>query len=171
MTRLLLLRHAKSSWDDPALDDIDRPLAKRGRKAAPKVGKELVVRGWLPEAVVVSPAARTRQTWELVAAELSNAPKATFPKALYMASPTRILQQVRKTAKTTATLLLIGHNPALEEFAEQLAGDGSDAAARASMEEKFPTAALARFEFEGSWADLGSGGARLTHFLRPKDMG
>jgi phosphohistidine phosphatase len=170
MKRLLLLRHAKSSWDDPSLADIDRPLAPRGRKAAPRMGRELVSRGWVPQFVLASPAARTRETWSLLAAELPAPPAATFPKALYMASPERLLAQLQKTPETITTVLLIGHNPGLQELAQRLASPDSEAMALARLTNIVPTAALARFEFDGKWPGLGFGGARLTHCLRPKDL-
>ena len=170
MKTLLLLRHAKSSWDDSSLDDFDRPLADRGRKAAPRMGKEIMARGWLPDAILASPAKRTRQTWALVAAELPGTAKAVFPKALYMAAPEQLLQKIRKVATRKTTLLLIGHNPEMEELAAQLAGPGSDSSALARMSEKFPTAALARFTFDGKWKILTSAKALLTHFVRPKDL-
>jgi phosphohistidine phosphatase len=170
MKTLLLLRHAKSSWDDTSLADFDRPLAGRGRKAAPRMGKEIMARGWLPDAILASPAKRTRQTWALVAAELPGTPKAVFPKALYMAAPEQLLQKIRKVAARKTTLLLIGHNPGMEEFAALIAGEDSDEGSLARMSEKFPTAALARFEFDGEWAKVRRGTARLTHFLRPKDL-
>ena len=78
MKHLLLLRHAKSAWGDPSLADIDRPLAARGRKAAPQMGRELATRGWAPQTVLVSPARRARETWELVAAKLSEPPAAAY---------------------------------------------------------------------------------------------
>lgn len=171
MKTLLLLRHAKSNWDDASLDDFDRPLAERGREAAPGMGKELAARGWQPDAVLGSAAVRVHQTWTLVAAQLTNAPKPTLSKALYMAAPARLLQHARKTPETVNSLLIVGHNPGLEEFAALIAGDGSDDASLARMREKFPTAALARFEFDGTWAKLRRGTARLTHFLRPRDLG
>jgi phosphohistidine phosphatase len=168
---LLLLRHAKSAWDDPSLADIDRPLAPRGVKAAKAIGRELAARGWRPEQVVVSPAARARETWALVAAELPDAASPSFPRKLYMATPVDLLQQLWKTPRKIGTVLMLGHNPGMEGLAGQLAGDGSDAAAFARLKEKFPTAALARFVFDGAWTDLRFGSARLTHFLRPKDLG
>jgi phosphohistidine phosphatase len=168
MRQLLLLRHAKSSWDDPALDDFDRPLAPRGREAAPRMGRELARRGWLPELALVSPAARTRATWELVAAELPRAASADFPDTLYNASAESILSEIRQTPKTVKTLLVLGHNPGLENLARRLTGEDAEAGALLWLREKFPTAALARFEFGGKWAELAS--ARLTHFLRPKDL-
>ncbi|AZO42624.1 MULTISPECIES: histidine phosphatase family protein [Mesorhizobium] len=169
MKQLLLLRHAKSSWDDPDLDDFDRPLAERGLKAAQLMGRELAARNWLPELALVSPALRTRDTWRLVAAELSVRPRVELAKALYDASAADILSQIRKTDGSSGCLVVIGHNPGLEDLARQLAGPESEAKARKKLDEKFPTAALARFVFEGDWSGLSS--ARLTHCLRPKDLG
>jgi phosphohistidine phosphatase len=167
---LLVLRHAKSSRDNPSLADIDRPLAPRGIKAAEAMGRELAARGWRPEQVLVSPAIRTRETWALVADELNDRPAPSFPRMLYMATPERLLQQLRKTPKKIGTVLMIGHNPAMEELAGRLAGDGSDAEALARLKEKFPTAALARFVFDGAWTDLNFGKAQLTDFLLPRDI-
>ena len=169
MKQLLLLRHAKSSWDDPDLDDFDRPLAERGAKAARLMGRELAARDWLPELALVSPTLRTRDTWRLVAAELPVLPEITFVEALYDASAADILSQIRKTDGSRRCLVVIGHNPGLEDLAKQLAGPGSEAKARKRLDEKFPTAALARVVFEGDWSGLSS--AQLTHCLRLKDLG
>ena len=168
MKQLLLLRHAKSSWDDPDLDDFDRPLAERGSKAARLIGRELAARGWLPDQVLVSSALRTRDTWRLVAAELPAHPRIVFADALYGASAADILSQIRLADPSSGCLAVVGHNPGLEDLAKQLAGSGSEAKARKRLEEKFPTAALARFVFDGDWSGLSSG--RLTHCLRPKDL-
>lgn len=167
---LFLLRHAKSSRDNSALADFDRPLAPRGRKAAPMMGAEMATRQWLPDTVLVSPAARTRQTWALVAPHLPGAPEAAYPESLYMGGSENVLEVVRAAPDTAKALLVIGHNPGLEEFAAMLAGEGSEAKAAARMRAKFPTAGLARFEFDGAWRDLSRGAARLTDFLRPKDV-
>ncbi|TPL80826.1 histidine phosphatase family protein [Mesorhizobium sp. B2-3-13] len=168
MKQLLLLRHAKSSWDDPDLDDFDRPLAERGLKAARLIGRELAARDWLPDLALVSPALRTRDTWRLVAAELPAQPRVAFAEALYDAPAADILSQVRKADPSSGCLLVLGHNPGLEDLAKQLAGPGSEAKARKRLEQKFPTAALARFVFEHDWSALSA--ARLTHCLRPKDL-
>ena len=170
MKTLLLLRHAKSSWEDAGLADFDRPLAPRGLKAAPRMGRELARRGWLPDAVLVSPALRTRQTWELVAAELPDPPAAEFAKGIYDASADRLLAEVRKTPETADNLLVICHNPGLEDFSGSLASAASESGALTRLREKFPTAALARFVFDGEWNELRPGAARLTHFLRPGDL-
>ncbi|MBZ9744584.1 histidine phosphatase family protein [Mesorhizobium sp. CO1-1-7] len=168
MKQLLLLRHAKSSWDDPDLNDFDRPLAERGLKAARLIGRELGARNWLPDQALVSPALRTRDTWRLVAAELPVHPRVAFADALYDAAAADILGQLRKADPSTSCLLVLGHNPGLEELAKQLAGPGSEAKARKRLEEKFPTAALARFVLEDDWSGVSA--ARLTHCLRPKDL-
>ncbi|RWX68873.1 histidine phosphatase family protein [Mesorhizobium sp. M4B.F.Ca.ET.089.01.1.1] len=166
--QLLVLRHAKSSWDDAKLADFDRPLSSRGLKTAPLMGRELSRRGWLPDLALVSAALRTRDTWRLVAAELPRNVPAEFTDALYEAAAEDVLAVVRKVS--AASLLLLGHNPGLEEFARRLASSRSDAQALRKLEEKFPTAALARFVLDGDWADLGFGGARLTHCIRPKEL-
>ncbi|WP_394891085.1 SixA phosphatase family protein [Mesorhizobium sp. AaZ16] len=169
--KLLLLRHGKSSWDDPALADFDRPLAPRGRKAAERMGRELAARNWLPQLALVSPAVRTRDTWELVAAALSGSVSADFPYSLYDATAEDVLSEVQRTPNAVKMLLILGHNPGLEDLARQLAGDNSEKKALQQLREKFPTAALARFDFDGKWPELGFGRARLTHCLRPKDLG
>ena len=169
MKQLLLLRHAKSSWDDPDLNDFDRPLAERGFKAARLMGRELAARDWLPDQALVSSALRTRDTWRLVAAELPVHPRVAFAETLYDASAAAILGQIRKADPSSDNLAVIGHNPGLEDLAKQLAAPTSEAKARKRLEEKFPTAALARFVFEGEWSALSF--ARLTHCLRPKDLG
>ena len=87
-----------------------------------------------------------------------------------MAAPQQILELLRSAPDTAGVLLVLGHNPGLEELAALLADDGSDADALGRMREKFPTAALARLEFRGTWRDLAPGGAHLTHFVRPKDL-
>lgn len=168
MKQLLLLRHAKSSWDDPDLDDFDRPLAERGLKAAKLMGRELAARDWLPDQVLVSSALRTRDTWRLVAEELPARPRVVFANVLYDASAADVLSQIRLADPSSGCLAVVGHNPGLEDLAKQLAGSGSEAKARKRLEEKFPTTALARFVFEGDWSGLSSG--RLTHCLRPKDL-
>jgi len=169
LKQLLILRHAKSSWDDSELADFDRPLAPRGLKTAPLMGRELARRGWLPDLALVSPALRTRDTWRLVAQELPKSVPAQFAEELYEAAAGAILARVRQAR--AKSLLVIGHNPGLQQFALRLAGAGSDEAVFKKIEAKFPTAALARFTLDEDWADLAFGSAKLTHCLRPKDLG
>lgn len=171
MKTLILLRHAKSSWEDRDLADFDRPLAPRGRKAASKVGRALAERGWTPDRVLLSPAARTRQTWDSIAAEMGDVrPDIRLDETLYAAPPGALLAALRKTSEDVADLLLIGHNPGLEELARDLSGDGSEPGALAQMIRKFPTAAFARLTFTGQWRTLDIGLARLLEFLRPKEL-
>ena len=171
MKQLLLLRHAKSSWDDPVLADFDRPLAPRGLKAAPRMGRELARRDWLPDLALVSPAQRTRETWRLVSAELPARVPVEFAEALFEATAGDILAEVQQAIASAGCLLVLGHNPGLEDLARRLAGPRSDAGARRKLEEKFPTGALARFVVDDDWADLAFGTGRLTHCIRPKDLG
>jgi len=170
MKSLLLLRHAKSSWDDGTVADVERPLAVRGRQAASAMADELARRGWVPDHVLVSPARRTRETWAAFQARLSAAPEVQFPRALYEAAAPRLLDTLRQMSDDARTVLLIGHNPGLEELAKKLSGPGSDRSALARLRSKFPTAAVARLAVEGSWAELGWRLARLTDFVRPKDL-
>lgn len=170
MRELLLLRHAKSAWGDPGLADIDRPLANRGKKAAPMVGRLLDERGWLPDFAIVSPAKRTRQTWKCVAGELAAIPPVRFAEELYEATAETILSVVKETPPEVGRLLVVGHNPGLEDLAAMLSGKTSDAQALARMREKFPTAALARFTVEGGWPELAAGSGVLTGFVLPREI-
>jgi phosphohistidine phosphatase len=163
--RLILLRHAKSDWPD--VPDRDRPLAKRGRRDAPVVGRWMRDHGYRPDAVVCSAARRTWQTWDLVAKELGGSPAVTFEPRAYAASALTLLYLVRELPRTFRTALLIGHNPGIEELAASLTEppDGDDAPGL-----RFPTAAMAVLELGGDWADLAPGDARLLAFTTPADL-
>ena len=124
--RLILLRHAKSDWPD--VPDRERPLAKRGRRDAPVVGRWLRDHGYLPDVVICSAARRTRQTWELVAPELGGSPSVTFEPRAYAASALTLLYLVRELPGTCRAALLIGHNPAIAELAASLAEPPDEAA-------------------------------------------
>jgi len=130
------------------------------------MGRELAARDWLPDLVLVSSALRTRDTWRLVATELPAHPRVVFDEALYEASAVDILSRIRNIDPSSGCLMMIGHNPGLEDLAKQLDGSGSEAKAHKRLEEGFPTAALARFVFDSNWSGLSV--ARLTHCLRPK---
>lgn len=170
MRTLLLLRHAKSSWDDQGLADVDRPLAGRGRRAAPLVARQMVKKGWVPDLVLCSQALRVRQTWHLMAPLLGEEIPCKTSRALYPGAPSRLLMTLRRAASETRTLLLIGHNPGMETLAASLCGSGSDQAL-GRMSTKFPTAALAVIGFDiERWSDLATGGGRLEAFVRPRDL-
>ena len=171
MKTLALFRHAKSDWSDPALGDFDRPLAPRGLKAAPRMAKAMKSMGLAPELVLCSEAVRTRQTWDLVAPGLGADPRLVVRHGLYLASPAELLEAVRGVGPETGSLMLIGHNPGMEDLAAALAGPDSEAAALKRMARKFPTAALAVLAFEiADWRDAKPGTGRLTHFIQPRDL-
>lgn len=168
MPELLLLRHAKSDWGQPGLDDFDRCLSSRGRRAAPRMGRYLQAQGLQPDLILCSSARRAKETLGLVLTALASEPQISYLKTLYLAPPSRLLTILRRQSPNTGRLLLIGHNPGLQHLALELAGPRRGAAVR-SLAEKFPTAALARFEV-GDWAQLGAAPARLVDFVRPRDL-
>jgi phosphohistidine phosphatase len=174
MTTLLLLRHAKSSWDTMSLPDYDRPLAKRGRKAAPLIGAEIAQLGLRPDLILCSGAVRTRETLDLVLPALgAPQPEIVYDDAIYMATPTILLGLLRKLptgGSAPKSVLVVGHNPGLEELSELLVGGGS-AEAQELMAEKFPTGALAVFTFPGdAWSDIALGAGKLAHFITPAQL-
>jgi phosphohistidine phosphatase len=134
------------------------------------MGREIVVHGWVPQRALVSAAARARETWDIVSAEWPRTLEASFGQTLYHASAMQLLVEVQQTPDRIETLLVLGHNPEIEDFARRLASDDSDPGALKLLRDKFPTAALARFEFEAKWEELTFGLARLTDCLRPKDL-
>ncbi|MFI5864107.1 SixA phosphatase family protein [Streptomyces sp. NPDC051546] len=167
--RLVLLRHAKSAWPDVA--DHERPLGPRGLRDAPAAGRWLRDAGCLPALVVCSTSRRTRETWALAAAELGAAVPVRFDERVYAAEPEELLAVVAEVPDEVRTLLLVGHNPGLEELAAGLAREAGDAAEAAAMERlsaKFPTSAIAVLACPGPWRELAPGSARLTGFAVPR---
>lgn len=170
MKRLLLFRHAKSSWSQTGLADHDRPLAGRGRRAAPAMGRTLAALGLTPARVLCSTSLRTRQTLQLAAEDWPQPISTEYLSALYHAGPATLEALVRRHGAGAETLMVLGHQPGMQEFALDLIQDG-ERAARARLETKFPTAALAVIEFEiDDWHDLEAGSGRLTRYLRPRDL-
>ncbi len=171
MKKLLLMRHGKSDWNKPGQEDSDRPLAPRGQKAAVRIAAWIEEHGLRPDAALISTARRTQETWRLVKDIFGADASFENRETLYLASPGEILEQLAGVADNPATILIIGHNPGLESLTNLLAGPGSDDSALADLQRGFPTAALAVFELAGdSWPDLGSDGARLAEFVRPRDF-
>jgi phosphohistidine phosphatase len=150
--------------------DRDRPLAKRGRRDAPAIGRWLRDHGYLPDVVVCSAARRTRQTWKLVAAELGGSPSVRFEPRAYAASALTLLYLVRELPGTYRAALLIGHNPGLADLAASLTEPPAGDDAPPSPGIRFPTAAVAVLEFPGDWADLAPGRARLLDSVTPADL-
>ena len=171
MKTVLLVRHAKSSWDDPLLADFDRPLAARGRGAAPRIARYMRDKGLIPDLVVCSAARRAQETWELMAPVLgADVPVDARPE-LHHASPGRMLDALRGAPDDASTALLIGHSPGIEALALGLCGAGSKQGAFDQMCAKFPTAALAVIGFEAErWSDIGEGQGALKRFVRPRDL-
>jgi phosphohistidine phosphatase len=171
MLTLSLLRHAKSSWADPRLDDIDRPLNKRGETDAPRMGAFMARHGLVPDLILCSPAVRTRQTLDLVLPRLKASPEIAYEDALYPGAPAAVLKRLRKVAPRVGHAMIVGHNPGLQVLALTLAGSGAEADLQA-LAEKLPTAGLAVIELDGgSWARIKAGGGRLKLFTAPKRLG
>lgn len=170
MKTVYLLRHAKSSWDQPALDDFRRPLAPRGRKAAPRMGRFMAIEGLVPDRVLCSGATRARETWDLVYDAFGVPVAVEILDEIYHGSPGTILELIQRLPKHEESVLLIGHNPAFEDLAHQLAGTGKEEALR-QMAAKFPTAALAILDFPvPTWREVGPGNGALRDFIRPKAL-
>ncbi len=163
--RLYLLRHAKSSWKDQRLADHERPLAGRGRRAAKAIRRHLNEQGIDPELVLCSTARRARQTLEGIEPALGRGAVRVEPE-LYGAGSAALLARVQQVPARVRSVMIIGHNPALQDLALLLARDGS-----AELGVKFPTAALATLEFHGpGWAVLDRGKAELIEFVRARDL-
>lgn len=167
MPRLLLLRHAKSAW--PAgVPDRERPLAKRGRGAAPLMGMYILEHGLIPDRVLVSPARRTLETWELVREGWANEPWHAFDDAIYESDAAGLLDLVRKRGADAATLMLVGHNPGMEELAARLLTDEE----ALKLPPKYPTAGLAVIDLPASrWNEASAHSGTLERFVTPKSLG
>ena len=171
MRHLYLLRHAKSALGQPGQSDKDRPLAPRGRKACRPLGRFLAELAPPPAQVLCSTALRTRQTWEGCAEAGQLDWPVAFREELYLASADQLLRRIQQVPDTAAAVLLIGHNPGMEELARALAGQGSERAALARLAEKYPTGGLAAFAVPmASWKELAPGAAKLIGFETPKRL-
>jgi phosphohistidine phosphatase len=169
MKTLTLLRHAKSGWDDPAARDFDRPLNVRGRKAARAMGREMRRLGLRYDRVLASPAARVTETLTELAQGYGGAVDTEFDETIYLAPVETLLALVRAADDADARLLLVGHNPGMEQLALLLAGAG---ALRDEVAAKYPTAALAEIGFESvHWRDIAPGEGQLARFIRPRELG
>jgi phosphohistidine phosphatase len=170
MLRLLLLRHAKAERSRPGEGDHDRALAERGRTDAPRIGRYMARHGFVPDLALVSTAVRTRETWALCEPVFERRPPATFDRRIYEAEPQAILGAIRETDRGVATLLVVGHNPGLQELATMLVASG-DVDARQRMKEGFPTSALAIVNFAlDDWQSLHPRAGRLEHFVTPRSL-
>ena len=170
MKTLTLLRHAKSGWDDPVARDYDRPLNPRGRRAAVTMGRHFRELGLAFDRVIASPAARAHETIVEVERGLGRSLAAAWDRRLYLASTATLLDVVHECDPAADSLLLVGHNPGLEELTMLLVPEG-DGALRDAVQEKYPTATLAEITFDADdWGAVRAGGGRLTRFIRPRDV-
>ena len=159
---LLLLRHAKSSWDDPALADHDRPLKPRGIKAARRMGRLILEQSLHPELIVCSTAVRARETLQLVLDESGLKPVVDFSEAIFHCPPSDFAIVLQGIGESIVSVMLVGHNPGMEEFLLQLTGQN----------ETLPTAALAMLELDlSSWSMFcETTRGRLVAMWRPKEL-
>lgn len=170
MLTLSLLRHAKSSWNNPTLPDRDRPLATRGVTDAPLMGRAMTERGIEPDLVLCSSARRTRDTLALVLPELKVEPKVVYEDALYHASAAEMLEMMHGVQPGASRLMLVGHNPEIHALALDLVGSGPKHY-RDRLKEKYPTAGLVVINFSsGNWKGVTVNSGSLNLFLTPKDL-
>jgi phosphohistidine phosphatase len=163
MKTLLLLRHAKSSWSDDSLEDHERPLNQRGKKEAPKMGELLVEQHLLPDLILSSDAKRCRRTAEKVAEAAGYRGETILTGELYLATPIRFVQLLSKLSSQISSVLVVAHNPGIEEFAENLTG----------RYEPFSTAALAHIQLRDleHWQQFDSTTCgTLIHFWQPMEL-
>jgi phosphohistidine phosphatase len=171
MHTLILLRHAKSSWQDPALSDKDRPLNSRGVVAAPLMGRAMAKHGLDPDLVLCSPARRTRDTFALVMPELKTEPQIVYEDGLYHGTSAEMLTLLQQVAPAASQILVVGHNPELQQFALDLIGSGPKHL-RDRLEARLPTAGLVVIRFSaGSWSNIVLNSGKLELFLTPRDVG
>jgi phosphohistidine phosphatase len=168
MRQLLLLRHAKSSRDDPRLADRDRPLSARGHRDAAIMRGAMRDLGLAPDLVLVSPSRRTIETLEALE-PWEDVPLIEPVEVLYLAGPAQLLTVLHGVAETVRSVLVIAHNPGLHELAIELAGSAPSAAEQ-RLRTKFPTAALAEFTVSGLWGDVGRGATSLVRFVTPSEL-
>lgn len=174
MLTLSLFRHAKSSWDDPNLEDYDRPLAERGLEAAPRMGAYLAREGVRPDLVISSSSRRTRQTIALALPAFGdNQPPVAYEDELYLASASTLLNRVaradaRPNERGARHIMLVGHDPGFHSLALLLAETGKKEDV-AALARKFPTGAVAVLDFDcATWAGVRDGGGRLRQFMTPR---
>ena len=171
MKTLTILRHAKSGWEDLGLRDFDRPLSAKGQRAAQVVGRKLRTMDLAFDRVVASPAVRVTETLEHVARGYGRDLAPHWDRRLYLASVASLLDVIHEQSDGVAHLLLVGHNPGLEELVLALVPPGPADTRRAAVEDKFPTASVAVMTFPAEhWPDIAIGAATLTQFVRPRDL-
>jgi phosphohistidine phosphatase len=166
----MFLRHAKSSWPSSGMQDAARPLSERGQAAAHLMGAYMAHHSLIPDRILCSPALRTRETWAGIATEWPSNMDVVFDPRLYQATPQSILSVIRVQHEAARTLLVIGHNPGLQQAAELLIAAG-DVELRERLREKFPTAALAVIDFAiDKWRTIHERSGRLDRYIVPRSV-
>jgi phosphohistidine phosphatase len=169
MPRLLLLRHGKAAWPD-GMDDVERPLTKRGREASRRMGRYLADERLAPDLALVSPARRAQETWTFAKDPLGDVPMRSEPR-IYEAPPDRLLTVVKGVEPDVGTLLVVGHNPGLQELLRLLLGN-DERYAHGALITKYPTAGLAVVDLPvRAWHELSPRSGRLLRFVTPKTLG
>jgi phosphohistidine phosphatase len=169
VTRLWLLRHAKSSWDEPGLPDRQRPLAPRGARTVEALARHLRGVGVAPGLVLCSPAVRAVQTWEGVAPGVPPGTRVEIDEAIYHSGAAGLLRRLQRVPPPIESVMLIGHNPGLEDLAVGLAGAG-DRVLRERLGTKYPTGAFVTLDVPGHWHDLGWGTGTLVAYVVPREL-
>jgi len=171
MKTLTLLRHAKSGWNDPVARDFDRPLNAKGRRAAQRIGAYLREQHLRFDHVAASPAVRVVETLEQLAEGSGAAINPAWDKRIYLASAMSLLDVIQESDDAYDDLLLVGHNPGLEDLVLMLVPDQTGCDAREQVEEKFPTASIAQITFPvDRWEDVRANSGELARFVRPRDL-
>jgi phosphohistidine phosphatase len=170
MRRLMLLRHAKAERAEPSLRDFDRALAPEGRDASPRIGAYMAGHALTPDLVICSSARRAKETWELASGAFSPFPRTTFDKRVYDLDAAGLLDLARKTPAVAHALMLVGHNPSLEDLAALTIANG-DLVGRGRLSEKFPPGALAVIDFPfDAWEALRPHSGRFDRLVTPRDI-
>lgn len=164
---ILIVRHAKAAWPEDVADE-KRPLAPRGEVDAPAVGKWLAKQKLIPQSALVSPARRTRQTWDLISKQLPGKIDVRLEDDIYAAHWTELLDVLRLAPKNADVIALVGHNPGCQTLVRKLAAGGSNKKALARVERKFPTSGVAVLRFSGPWTRMTRGSAVLMDFEVPR---
>ncbi len=171
MKTLGLFRHAKSDWNDARLRDFDRPLSDRGRKGAALMGKHIKDYGLKWDRIIASPAVRVAETIEIAEKAAGSSPPIEWDRRIYLASSMSLLDLLREQEGDPASIIMVGHNPGMEDLIFDLVPDDGTSPLRDIVEVKFPTAAFAVLELEiESWDKLDDNCARLVHLVRPRDL-
>lgn len=171
MKRLGLYRHAKSDWNDAAARDFDRPLNARGRKGAAAMALHIRNHGIDWSRIIASPAVRCAETIEIGCQAVGKAHPVLWDRRIYLASSATLLDLIREQEGDPASILMVGHNPGLEDLIFDLVPDDGSNPLRDIVEAKFPTAAYAVLELDiANWDEVTERGARLVHLSRPRDL-